>query len=163
MTAQLDAFQALADPTRRSIIQALRKGERQVNDIVEQAAMELRGRRSIVVQQGNLVHDLRPLLETVPRDAQLVVFHSAVLSYVNRDEQAIFARVLADASRVRDIAWISHEARTVIPEITTLALASGPRPFLLGRATFHGGERHDEFLALAHPHGAELEWFHPIY
>lgn len=31
-----DAFQALADPTRRRIVQALSVGERQVNDVVEQ-------------------------------------------------------------------------------------------------------------------------------
>ena len=30
----IDAFQALADPTRRRIVDALRNGERQVNDIV---------------------------------------------------------------------------------------------------------------------------------
>jgi DNA-binding transcriptional ArsR family regulator len=31
---QTDAFQTLADPTRRRIVEALRHGERQVNDIV---------------------------------------------------------------------------------------------------------------------------------
>lgn len=31
-----DAFQALADPTRRRIVQALSVGEQQVNDVVEQ-------------------------------------------------------------------------------------------------------------------------------
>jgi hypothetical protein len=105
---------------------------------------------------------LKPLLDAVPRDTQLVIFHSAVLNYVTIEERTIFARVLADASRKRDIAWISNEARTVVPEITALAPTAGPRPFLLGRTTFHRGERDDEFLALSHPHGAELEWFHPI-
>jgi DNA-binding transcriptional ArsR family regulator len=40
---QLDAFQTLADPTRRRIVEALRNGERQVNDIVEQAAVHQSG------------------------------------------------------------------------------------------------------------------------
>lgn len=31
---QLDAFQALADPTRRRIVEALSMGEQQVNDVV---------------------------------------------------------------------------------------------------------------------------------
>ena len=39
MATQLDPFQALADPTRRSIVEALRNGERQVNDIVVQAGI----------------------------------------------------------------------------------------------------------------------------
>src|SRR5277367_2293027 len=43
METQLDPFQALADPTRRSIVEALRKGERQVNDIVEQAGIHQSG------------------------------------------------------------------------------------------------------------------------
>lgn len=127
-----------------------------------QAAMDLGRKRDVVVQPGNLATDLRPLLDAVPLDAQLVVFHSAVLNYVASEDRANFACVLEDASRVRDIVWISNEARTIVPEIAALAPTSGPRPFLLGRTTFHRGERHDEFLALAHPHGAELEWFHPI-
>ena len=36
---QLDAFQTLADPTRRRIVEALLGGERQVNDIVEGAGI----------------------------------------------------------------------------------------------------------------------------
>ncbi len=31
----MDAFQTLADPTRRQIVEALRRGEQQVNDIVD--------------------------------------------------------------------------------------------------------------------------------
>src|SRR5690348_10134205 len=43
MVTQLDAFQTLADPTRRRIVAALRKGERQVNEIVEQAGIHQSG------------------------------------------------------------------------------------------------------------------------
>jgi DNA-binding transcriptional ArsR family regulator len=39
----LDAFQTLADPTRRRILDSLRHGERQVNDIVEQAGVHQSG------------------------------------------------------------------------------------------------------------------------
>lgn len=38
-----DAFQALADPTRRLIVESLRAGERQVNDIVEEAGIHQSG------------------------------------------------------------------------------------------------------------------------
>src|SRR5262245_12815667 len=40
---QADAFQALADPTRRRIVEVLRNGERQVNDIVAQAGIHQSG------------------------------------------------------------------------------------------------------------------------
>jgi DNA-binding transcriptional ArsR family regulator len=43
MIMQSDAFQTLADPTRRRIVEALRNGERQVNDIVEQAGIHQSG------------------------------------------------------------------------------------------------------------------------
>jgi DNA-binding transcriptional ArsR family regulator len=43
METQLNAFQALADPTRRRIVEALQNGERQVNDIVEQARIHQSG------------------------------------------------------------------------------------------------------------------------
>jgi len=40
---QADAFQALADPTRRRIVEVLRNGERQVNDIVARAGIHQSG------------------------------------------------------------------------------------------------------------------------
>jgi hypothetical protein len=90
---------------------------------------------------------------------QLVVFHSAVLSYVSRDRRPAFADVLAKTSRRRDVLWLVNEAAGVVPELTALA----PSPptslrFLLGRTRFTNGQRRDELLALAHPHGAELAW-----
>ncbi len=43
MAAHLDAFQTLADPTRRRIVEALRHGERQVGEIVGQAGIHQSG------------------------------------------------------------------------------------------------------------------------
>src|SRR5262245_14524598 len=40
---QTDVFQTLADPTRRLVINALRNGERQVNDIVEKVGIDQSG------------------------------------------------------------------------------------------------------------------------
>jgi len=39
----LKLFEALADPTRRRIVEALREGEQQVNDIVRQAGIHQSG------------------------------------------------------------------------------------------------------------------------
>jgi DNA-binding transcriptional ArsR family regulator len=39
----LNTFRVLADPTRRSIVQSLREGERQVNDIVAEARIDQSG------------------------------------------------------------------------------------------------------------------------
>jgi|SRR5215510_584174 len=40
---QMDVFQALADPTRRHVIDALRDGEKQVNDVVERVGIDQSG------------------------------------------------------------------------------------------------------------------------
>ncbi|HJZ33345.1 MAG TPA: metalloregulator ArsR/SmtB family transcription factor [Hyphomicrobiaceae bacterium] len=39
----IDAFQTLADPTRRLVLEALRSGEKQVNDIVAHAGVHQSG------------------------------------------------------------------------------------------------------------------------
>jgi DNA-binding transcriptional ArsR family regulator len=43
MLVQLDAFQTLADPTRRRIVEALRDGEHQVTDLVAKAGVHQSG------------------------------------------------------------------------------------------------------------------------
>ena len=53
MDAHLDTFAALADPTRRQIIDVLRRGERQVNDVVA----ELHIHQSGVSRHLRILHD----------------------------------------------------------------------------------------------------------
>jgi hypothetical protein len=110
------------------------------------------------VSAGDLVDDLPAVLAEAPDDAQLVVFHSAVLSYVSRDRQQAFADVLANTSKRREIVWLANEASGVIPELTAPVTSPRSLRFLLGRTHFANGQRRDELLALAHPHGAELAW-----
>lgn len=110
------------------------------------------------VSAGDLVDDLPAVLAEVPDDAQLVVFHSAVLSYVSPDRRQAFADTLADASKQRDIVWLSNEAAGVIPAVAAMAPPLNELRFLLGRTLLTNGQRRDELLALAHPHGAELTW-----
>ena len=50
---QLDAFQTLADPTRRRIVESLRAGERQVSDIVREAGIHQSG----VSRHLGILHD----------------------------------------------------------------------------------------------------------
>lgn len=50
---QLDAFQTLADPTRRRIVEALSAGEQQVNDVVDK----------LDIHQSGVSRHLRILLE----------------------------------------------------------------------------------------------------
>jgi len=52
--AHMDAFQTLADPTRRQIVETLRAGEQQVNDIVD----------ALDIHQSGVSRHLRLLLES---------------------------------------------------------------------------------------------------
>jgi DNA-binding transcriptional ArsR family regulator len=53
MDSQLDTFQTLADPTRRRIVEALRHGEQQVNDLVARAGIHQSG----VSRHLRILHD----------------------------------------------------------------------------------------------------------
>jgi len=110
-----------------------------------------------VVRAGDLVDDLPGLLAEAPADVQLVVFHSAALSYVSRERRQAFADVLAHASKRRDLIWLANEATGVVPELPAVA-PSGSLRFLVARMHFANGQRRSELLALAHPHGAALAW-----
>ena len=61
-------------------------------------------------------------------------------------------------SRRRDVVWISNEGPGVIPELEELAPHRPDLRFRVGRTTFSSGDRGTELLALAHPHGGDLEW-----
>src|SRR5437870_5825204 len=58
---QIDAFQTLADPTRRRIVEALRGGEQAVNDIVERVDIHQSGvsRHLGILQEAGFVQ-VRP-------------------------------------------------------------------------------------------------------
>src|SRR5262249_59397027 len=111
-----------------------------------------------VVTRGGLVEDLAAVLAETPDDAQLVVFPSAVLSYVSPDRRRAFASVLAEASRRREIVWLSSEGPGVVGEISAFAPSPSELRFLLGRTRFSAGRRWDELLAVSHPHGRDLTW-----
>lgn len=89
-------------------------------------------------------------LVDVPRDATLVVFHSAVLAYLAPADREVFADQVAALGAT----WISYEAAGVLPNVE----APPPQPdsgtptsaFLIAR----DGRRP---LAWADPHGAWLE------
>ena len=70
-----------------------------------------------------------------------MVFHSAVLSYVSPDQRRAFAAVLAEASRRREVVWVSNEGAGIIGELAVLA-PSAERAALSARAhAIHERER----------------------
>ena len=86
------------------------------------------------VVRGDLRHDLAPLVEEVPKDATLVIFHTAVLAYVpSVTDRQEFAR------KVRTLCpyWISNESPQIFPDIALWTLGRGGQGnFLLSANVF---------------------------
>ncbi|HZC69748.1 MAG TPA: DUF2332 domain-containing protein [Jatrophihabitans sp.] len=100
------------------------------------------------VRTGDLTRDLVAAAASVPADAMLVVFHSAVVSYLDETERARFRSEVAELAAARPMVWVSNEGPGVIVDLPT---PPGPVPFVLAR---------DETpLAYADPHGASVDWF----
>jgi len=82
--AHLDGFSALADPTRRQIIELLRTGEQQVNDVVA----------GLSIHQSGVSRHLR-------------ILHEAGFVRVRPDGQRRYYSLRAEPFRELD-AWLAH-------------------------------------------------------
>ncbi|MDN5790953.1 MAG: DUF2332 domain-containing protein [Micrococcales bacterium] len=100
-----------------------------------------------VVHRGDLLDDLAGVAAAAPTDATLVVYHSAVLAYVEPKRRAAFA------AAVRDVGahWLSNEAPGVIGPVEPIQAAAGRRSFVLVR------DGH-EVLAATDSHGTWIAW-----
>lgn len=96
------------------------------------------------VVRGDLLHDLPALAAETPDEATLVVFHTAVLGYVDAAGRAAFTETM----RSLDASWISNEMPGLVPgtDIDTRGAA------LIVVA------RDQQPLALAGAHGQSLTW-----
>ncbi len=92
--------------------------------------------------RGDLRRDLPALAAEAPDGATLVVFHTAVLAYVDAESRAAFAATVREIG----VTWISGEAPGLVPGTD---LDTGRRIVLA---------RDGVPLALAGPHGQSLTW-----
>ena len=101
------------------------------------------------IVRGDLLTDLEPLIAAAPRDATLVIFHTATLAYVspraNRDR---FAATVRGSGAF----LISNEAPSVYPSFPEAAPpAPAPGRFLLAL--------NGKPLAWTGAHGQSIDWF----
>lgn len=93
---------------------------------------------------GDLLRDLPALAAAAPRDATLVVFHSAVLAYVDSAGRHAFAAMMAEMPGH----WVSNEAPGIVAG--TAVDTRGASRFVLARDGVP--------LALTGPHGGTIDW-----
>jgi hypothetical protein len=100
-----------------------------------------------VVRSDLLGDSLARLCDEAPKNATLVIFHTAVLAYVADpgEREAFGARAMQHGT------WISNEMPGVFPEIAKRAPARGPAGHFL--MALNGAP-----VAWTDPHGASLEW-----
>jgi hypothetical protein len=110
-------------------------------------AVAIARRAPAPVRQGDLTKDLAEVAATAPAAATFVVFHSAVLSYLDVDYRARFRAELAALAAQREVVWLSNEGPRVVVDVP---IPDGPVPFVLARG--------DTPLAYADPHGGSLDW-----
>ena len=99
------------------------------------------------MQRGDLVTDLARVAAGAPTDATLVVYHSAVLAYVDASTRQNFAAAVRDLGAV----WLSNEAPGVLPVPADPPAGPGEDSFVLIR-------NGDHLLARTDPHGTWIDW-----
>lgn len=97
---------------------------------------------------GDLRQDLPALIAEAPRDATVVVFHTAVLSYVaeQSDRDAFAARMVDDAR----VIWLSNEGPRTFPQFVAAAGPVHEDMFLLAVS--------GQPVAWTGPHGQAIRW-----
>jgi hypothetical protein len=116
------------------------------------AAMAMLAADPPLLVRGDAVEDLAALAARAPADATLVVMHSAVLTYLDRDARRRFASLVADLGAV----WLSNEGPGVLPDVAR-RLPTG-----LDATGHFVLARNGEPIALTGPHGQSYRALSPV-
>jgi hypothetical protein len=100
--------------------------------------------------QGDLLEALPSLLEEAPEDATLVVFHSAVIAYLEHPARERFAALMSGLVAEGRCHWVSNEGPRVLPGLVPQGVDVPFGRFVLAV------DAHP--VALTHGHGHELDW-----
>jgi hypothetical protein len=114
------------------------------------AAVRIARRDPPYLVQGDLLERLPSLLDEAPDDAIVVVFHSAVVAYLDHPDRERFADLMAGLVADGRCHWVSNEGPRVLPGLMPAGIDVPIGRFVLavdGRP-----------VALTHGHGAELDW-----
>jgi hypothetical protein len=108
------------------------------------AAAAIAAREPASVLTGDLIERLPEALDLLPADCTPVVFHTAVLAYLERPRREEFVALVTSLG----VRWIAQESAGIVPGIARDL--AGPESFVLsvdGRP-----------LAVTAPHGGRIDW-----
>lgn len=118
-------------------------------------AIDLVRREPPSVVAGDLLVDLPRLVDEAAEHGPVVVFHSAVIAYLDEAERLRFDEMIRDLVAAGACHWVSNESARVLPSVT----ATGPvvpaadPTFVLGVD--------GRTVAWTHGHGRSMRWHHP--
>ena len=111
------------------------------------AAIDIARADPVAVTSGDLTRDLASVAAAAPSQSTLVVFHSAVLAYLDTAQREQFRASVTELAGHRPTVWVSNEGAGVVVDI---ASTHDSAPFVLARDGVP--------LAFTSPHGDWLEW-----
>jgi hypothetical protein len=100
--------------------------------------------------RGDLLHDLPPLIDEASRHGEVVVFHSAVIAYLEEADRVTFQRMMVDLVGDGVCHWVSNEASEVLPEIAATAPDPPSGRFVMALD--------GQAVAWTHGHGRSMTW-----
>ncbi len=102
---------------------------------------------------GDLLEELPHQVEQAAEHGLVVVFHSAVIAYLDPDDRVTFTALMHELVSAGRCRWISNEGPRVLPDVTRTAPAhdDDTPTFVLG---IDG-----QAVARTHGHGASITWF----
>ena len=113
------------------------------------AAVEVARAEPAWIVRGDLNEEIEALVAQAPAGATVVVFHTAVLAYL---DEAATRRFTATLARL-PVRWLSNEGQTVVPAVSERmrSVPAASTDFVLALDA--------EPIAYTQPHGRALHWF----
>jgi hypothetical protein len=111
------------------------------------AAVGVARAQPVQVVRGDLNAEIEALVAKAPAGASVVVFHTAVLAYLDEGATRRFSETMARLP----VRWLSNEGQKVVPAvIERMRAVPAATDFVLALDA--------EPIAFAHPHGRTLHW-----
>ena len=101
--------------------------------------------------RGDLLEELPSLVERAAEHGPVVVFHSAVIAYLEDDDRRRFSSMMRELVAAGRCHWVSNEGRRVLPDVTD----TGPVNVPSGRFVLGIDGR---AVAWTHGHGRSMTW-----
>jgi hypothetical protein len=119
------------------------------------AAVEVARSEPPSLVTGDLLTELPDLVGRAGNRGRVVVFHSAVIAYLEAADRARFQKMMTELVAGDRCHWVSNEGANVLPEVT----AAGP-PVPDDLASFILGVD-GRVVAWTHGHGQSMTWLTP--